>query len=73
MKRPVTQIAELLNPAAALLPGFLPAEFRTLMRSGWSEAKQRRFDWVAWCPAVTGFICGICAFAPAGAGGSLKG
>ncbi|WP_292991225.1 oxygenase MpaB family protein [Mycobacterium sp.] len=26
--------------------GFLPPEFRTLMRLGWSESQQRRFEWL---------------------------
>lgn len=26
--------------------GFLPPEFRTMMRLGWSESQQRRFDWL---------------------------
>ncbi|MGA9490435.1 MAG: oxygenase MpaB family protein, partial [Mycobacterium sp.] len=26
--------------------GFLPPEFRALMRLGWSESQQRRFEWL---------------------------
>ncbi len=29
--------------------GFLPAEFRTLMRLPWTNSQQRRFEWLLTC------------------------
>jgi uncharacterized protein (DUF2236 family) len=44
LPQPLHALAGPLNLFATT--GFLPPEFRAMMRLGWSESQQRRFDWL---------------------------